>query len=176
MLFLRLAILSALSELVALGFAASSVAASSIFTPEDAGTDAFFAFSLAAEVLLARLVVVVLLTKPLPARLANEGNEPSCFSGSWEARAGTDECRRPLRATLARSVRGCAGLTGDDSLKSKIARSSFSVASRFTVGSLDPTVSAAGSSDVLAVKFVEALRLFVLVCSINAEMAFEVVD
>lgn len=174
MLFLRLAILSALSELVALAFSASPVAPSLVAA--DTVADAFFAFNRAAEVLFARLVVLVLLIVPLPVRLCRDGMDESGLSDSLAAKAGTEECRRALRATWARSVHGCADLTGEDSLNSKMASLSFSTVSSFTAGSLDSTGSDTGSSAVLVTKFEEALRFVVLVCSINAEMALEVVD
>lgn len=177
MLFLRLAILSALSVLVALAFSAPSVGAPSLVPVTD-DAEAFFAFSRAADVLFARLVVLALLIVPLPVRLCREGGVPSCFSDSLAARAGTDECRRALRATLARSVRGRAESTGDDSLKSKMARLSFSATSSFTTGcgALASIESDAGPSKVFATKFEDALRFAVLVWSISAEIAFEVAD
>lgn len=177
MLFLRLAILSALSVLVALALFVSVGAAPS-FVPAADNADAFFAFSRAAEVLFARLVVLVGLTDPLSVRLCKDGSEPSGFSNSFVANAGTDEWRRALRATLASSVRGRAGSAEDSSLKSKMARLFFSTNSSLTAGcgALGSAVSSMRSSAVFATKFDEVLRCVVLVCSINAEMAFDVVD
>src|SRR5690242_15032429 len=166
MLFRRLAILSALSELVTFVLSVSSATVSSTLALADVDVDAFFAFNLAAEVLFARLVVLALLIAPLPVRLGSDRRHPTGFSSSPVANDGTDECRRALRATSARSVRVPLE-SGEDSLNSNMATSSLSAGSVFTVDSLfiaDPLPSPgslAGSSGTIV--FADDFRCAVLV-------------
>lgn len=166
MLFRRLAILSALSELVTFVLSVSSATVSSTLALADIDVDAFFAFNLAADVLFARLVVLVLLIVPLPVRLGSDRIDPAGFSGSPVAIPGTDECRRALRATVARSARVPLE-SGEDSLNSNMAASSISAGSVLAVDSLfiaDPLSSPdslGGSSGTIV--FADDFRCAVLV-------------
>ena len=141
MLFLLLAALSALKVLVAIALAALSFSAAALLTGSLTSMQAsssggsvsedFLSLVLGLEidVLLVKLGALVLLfglvellffTVPLPVRLCKDGRAPPTFPAFRSSRdeagkaeeVGTEECRRALRAALARSlipVRGALG-------------------------------------------------------------------
>lgn len=149
-----------------------------------------------AMVLLPKLVVLLLFTFPLPVRLCKLGRAPSAFStlrcsdAVTEMGVGIAECRRALRAALASSLMRVRGLllavsAGEESVKSKTARLSFSGASCLIVGSIfrvgwrwgfGARVSNADLvPDALRAE-ATSFRFAMLVSLMSAEIALEAVD